>query len=170
MSVGPLVMPSKSWRDRSGWPVLADPLAAVPAELPDHSPLGPAASRWPRSSRRFDQFRCCASDRCRPVGDWRLGCAFRGHQQWLITEGDARNLDPLDSAIKTVKGWPLGRPTVLMPAWHRVALAPDNRRLCANCRPITAFGLAGAAAACLRVVTEPALMHGLPATCLLSYR
>jgi len=54
-----------AWQQRSGWPLLVDPLAAIPADLPGQ------IHAWD-----------CASARCRPVAAWSAGCSRWPAPRW----------------------------------------------------------------------------------------
>ena len=83
------------WLERSGWPLLADPLAAVPVEWPAR------LHHWPLLLDRFhggsdlQVLRLGTLPASRTLERWLA--AGRGPQV-LISEGDARPLDPLGRA------------------------------------------------------------------------
>ena len=83
------------WLERSGWPLLADPLAALPVEWPGR------VHHWPLLLDQFhggsdlQVLRLGSMPASRALERWLA--AARGPQV-LISEGDARPLDPLGRA------------------------------------------------------------------------
>ncbi|QNI84995.1 2-succinyl-5-enolpyruvyl-6-hydroxy-3- cyclohexene-1-carboxylic-acid synthase [Synechococcus sp. PROS-7-1] len=144
----------------SGWPVLLDPLAAAPQDLPGviryWDLMLPAGLPTPEPSLQVLRLGPLPASR-------RLEAWLRalGPGQWLISEGDCRSLDPLGLASQCSLGlssWWQGvcpqqvrtgeRPSALLTAW-RALEASVERALAQHLPP------AGP-------VSEPALMRRLP--------
>jgi 2-succinyl-5-enolpyruvyl-6-hydroxy-3-cyclohexene-1-carboxylate synthase len=84
------------WQGSSGWPVLADPLSGLRGD-PELALIGaydllladPPADLWPRT---LQVLRLGSLPASRPLERW---LAAAGGRQWLVSEADARRLDPL---------------------------------------------------------------------------
>ena len=155
----------RCWQQRSGWPVLVDPLAAVPADLPGQvrgwDLLLPHQLPLP-DGVALDQLqvlRLGPLPASRRLEGWLKGCSG---PQLLITEGEPRGLDPLLQAQQ----WSGG-----LARWPQLAewgdggqpVSAANRLLCASWQQCDQqllawleqhLGTTGA-------VTEPALMQAL---------
>ena len=144
----------------TGWPVLVDPLAAAPRDLPGmirHWDLMlPAGLPKPEASLQVLRLGPLPASR-------RLEAWLRtlGPGQWLISEGDGRGLDPLGLASQCSQGlssWWNGvspqqvcseeRPSALLKAWRALDAAVER----ALAQQLPHVG----------PVSEPALMRCLP--------
>ena len=144
----------------TGWPVLLDPLAAAPQDLPGvirHWDLMLPAG-LPTPERSLQVLRLGPLPASRRLEAWLRAL---GPGQWLISEGDCRSLDPLGLASQCSLG---------LASWwegvspNPVSLAPGPSSLLTAWRDLEA-AVAGELARQLPQagpVSEPALMHVLP--------
>ena len=140
----------RGWQQRSGWPLLADPLSALPVDLPgrlDHWELLLEALPIGES---LQVLRLGPIPASRSLEQWLSGCSG---PQLLITEGDPRPLDPLGLATQ----WHGG-----MQAWlaqqPEGSLGPSSVLKQLDQRLGT---LLDAQIPCCGVATEPALARAL---------
>ena len=105
------------WLNLSGWPLLADPLAALAPDCPNR------IEHWELQLDRLNLPDDAQVLRLGPMpASRRLEAWLQRHQgpQLLITEGDPRPLDPLQKWPANGPGaWPLGSPNSLV--WSKLS-------------------------------------------------
>ena len=85
-----------------GWPVLADPLSAVPADCPGRIEVWePSLEALPQPFANLQVLRLGPLSPSRSLERWLLN---QGGPQLLISEGDPRQLDPLGCALQDGAG------------------------------------------------------------------
>ena len=155
----------RRWQQRSGWPVLVDPLAAVPADLPGQvrgwDLLLPHQLPLPDglALEQLQVLRLGPLPASRRLEAWLKHCTG---PQLLISEGEPRNLDPLRQAQQWsggLAGWPQ------LQDWgdRDQPVSAGNRRLCASWqqRDQALSAWLGHRLPAFGAVTEPALMQAL---------
>ena len=85
----------KQWLHRSGWPLLADPLAALPADLPGRVDFWELQLERVSPPPGLQVLRLGPLPASRRLERWLLSV---GGPQVLVTEGEDRSLDPLGQA------------------------------------------------------------------------
>ena len=142
----------RQWLSRSGWPLLADPLAAIPADCPGQ------VDGWELQLDRLALPPGSPVLRLGPLPASRRLQAWLQQQagpQLLISEGDPRGLDPLGLADQ----WSGG-----LAAWW-AAQDQDPAGVSPLDRPAVTFGMSTLLRQWLPLqgaMNEPALAHWLP--------
>ncbi|MGC6483458.1 MAG: 2-succinyl-5-enolpyruvyl-6-hydroxy-3-cyclohexene-1-carboxylic-acid synthase [Synechococcus sp.] len=162
----------RRWQQRTGWPVLVDPLAAVPADLPGQvrgwDLLLPNQLPLPEGVRQdqLQVLRLGPLPASRRLEAWLQGCSG---PQLLISEGEPRGLDPLQQAQQWCGGLARWMQQCLEPIDLAFADSPAaalSRALCASWvqRDQQVIAWLQQRLAPTGAVTEPALMQLLAQT------